>query len=330
MGHLKALRFAKTLADRVIVLIGSSNSSRSSRNPFTYEERASMINQSLHQYVLDLNWLTLCPINDHLYNDDEWVAKIQAKVAEMVTPGEKVGIIGHDKDSTSYYLKLFPGYERVTIDVSGGVISSTDIRDAYFQKLPQVPDRHFLPQPVISFMHDFYSTKEYAWLYEESKFNREYKAIWAGTPYPVIIACVDALVVQSGHILLVERKNHPGKGLLALPGGHVNIDEKFRDAAIRELKEETRISDSKGEIPPAMLASFIEDSATKLFDSPHRSERGRVITQAYTFKLPASNKLYAVRGDDDAEHARWYELGKLDPRMFFEDHWQIIHDRLGV
>ena len=94
------------------------------------------------------------------------------------------------------------------------------------------------------------------------------------------------MVVQSGHILLVERGRMPGKGLLALPGGFVDASERIRDAAIRELREETGIADTKGSIPPAMLASFIEDSRTRIFDAPSRSLRGRIVTHAFLFRLP--------------------------------------------
>jgi bifunctional NMN adenylyltransferase/nudix hydrolase len=106
----------------------------------------------------------------------------------------------------------------------------------------------------------------------------------------------DAVVVQSGHILLVERGRAPGKGLLALPGGFVNPEERIRDAAIRELREETSISDGKGQIPPAMLASFIEDARTRVFDAPNRSLRGRIITHAFLFRLPERRKLFGVKG----------------------------------
>ena len=73
-----------------------------------------------------------------------------------------------------------------------------------------------------------------------------------------------------------------------------------------------------------MLASFIDDSRTRVFDAPARSLRGRVITHAFLFRLPERRTLAQVKGGDDAAHARWYRLGELSPDMLFEDHWSII------
>ena len=54
---------------------------------------------------------------------------------------------------------------------------------------------------------------------------------------------VAAVVFNSqGHVLLVERKNQPGKGLWTVPGGRVEAFETLHDACLRELAEETGIS----------------------------------------------------------------------------------------
>jgi bifunctional NMN adenylyltransferase/nudix hydrolase len=154
----------------------------------------------------------------------------------------------------------------------------------------------------------------------------EYVRYYDPAKFAITICCVDNVVVQSGHILLVTRKKQPGKGLLALPGGHVDPGEKFVDAAVRELKEETRIADEKGEIPPAMLKSFIRHN--HFFDSPHRSLQGRVVTMAYYYDMPARKDMFKVKGDDDAEAAKWYKLGTLDPRQFHDDHYHIIQEMI--
>jgi len=49
-GHAKVIETALENAEHVIVLIGSSNRARDWYNPFTYEERASIINEC-HEFL---------------------------------------------------------------------------------------------------------------------------------------------------------------------------------------------------------------------------------------------------------------------------------------
>jgi len=172
-------------------------------------------------------------------------------------------------------------------------------------------------------MDTFISTETYKKLNSELKFVRDYKKQWEAAPYPVKHATVDAVVEQSGHILLVKRKAEPGKGLWALPGGHLNEFEKQLDGAIRELREETKIK-----VPEAVLRGSIRDHET--FDDPYRSTLGRVITKAYHFKLPDDITLPRVKGADDAEKARWVPISELREDQFFDDHYHIISYFLGL
>jgi 8-oxo-dGTP diphosphatase len=59
---------------------------------------------------------------------------------------------------------------------------------------------------------------------------------------------VSVCVVQAGRVLLTQRARPPFENLWSLPGGHVKRGESLRDAAVRELKEETGINARLGEI----------------------------------------------------------------------------------
>jgi len=333
VGHEHVIARALEQVDRLIVLVGSANVARDPRNPFTFAEREAML-RSAFRYEMAAGRLIVAPLDDHLYSDTAWVAEVQRKVRAIVLDHGnnhgfqsrgltdfRVALTGYGKDASSYYLKLFPEWENLQIDSQYGTFSSTDVRRRYFHRIPEIAGT-ILSSGVADFMQAFALGDSFRSLLDEAEFLDAYPAQWG--PGPFITA--DAVVVQSGHILLVERGRAPGKGLLALPGGFVNPAERIRDAAIRELREETAISDGKGQIPPAMLASFIEDARTRVFDAPTRSLRGRIVTHAFLFRLPERRKLFAVKGGDDAAHARWYRFGDLSPDMLFEDHWSIIED----
>ena len=333
LGHEHVVRQALTKVKHLIVLVGSANIAPDPRNPFTFEERKAHFRASF-AYEMAEGRLIVEPLNDHLYSDTAWVTEVQRRVNAIVLDAGnhhglqshgvdefRIALTGYGKDASSYYLKLFPEWGNIQIDSQHGTFSSTDIRARYFQRIPEVPAT-VLSSGVAKWLNDYAMGETFRTLLAETEYLADYPKQWGRGPF----VTADAVVVQSGHILLVERGQLPGKGLLALPGGFVNPHERIRDAAIRELREETGISDAKGSIPPAMLASFIEDSRTRVFDAPTRSLRGRIITHAFLFRLPERRKLFSVKGGDDAAHAQWFRLGDLRPEMFFEDHWSIIEE----
>jgi bifunctional NMN adenylyltransferase/nudix hydrolase len=331
LGHEHTIRHALERVQKLIVLVGSANIARNPRNPFTFDERAAML-RSAFAYEMAEGRLIVEPLNDHPYSDTAWVTEVQRRVNGIVlekgnhggfhNAGIKdfrVALTGFGSDASSYYLKLFPEWENIQVDSPYATFHATDIRARYFQRIPEVP-ASTLSKGVAEQLEQFKRGEPFRSLLEETEYLADYPKQWGKGPF----VTADAVVIQSGHILLIERGRIPGKGLLAVPGGFVDPGERIRDAAIRELREETGISDGKGQIPPAMLASFIEDSRTTVFDAPNRSLRGRVITHVFLFRLPERRKLFTVKGGDDAAHASWYRLGDLSPAMFFEDHWSII------
>lgn len=331
IGHEAVIRSALEKVDTLIVLIGSARQARTPRNPFTYSEREDMF-AKVFKHELTTGRLVLKPVQDHPYSDTAWCTEVQRVVNETVLEHYnkggvvlhglqdlRIALAGYGKDRSSYYLKLFPEWGNVQLASQYGTFSSTDVRKQLFQRIPVI-SQSVLSEEVAEWLKAFALSDPFRELLEEAEFLDAYPDEWGRGPF----VTVDAVVIQSGNILLVERGEAPGKGLLALPGGFLDPRESIRDAAIRELKEETRISDHKGEIPPAMLASFIDGAKTRVFDHPERSLRGRIITHAYLFRLPERRELFSVTGGDDARTANWHRLGDLKPEQFFEDHWSII------
>jgi bifunctional NMN adenylyltransferase/nudix hydrolase len=272
----------------------------------------------------------VAPLMDIVYNDELWVRNVQATVNGYVTAHHgiphkqpKVGLIGHSKDQSSYYLNLFPQWGAVEVDNYKG-ISATPIRETIFADAVNNSElEQLLPSNVQDELKAFFTTSEYHEVKSEQAFVAKYKQAWSDAPYAPTFVTVDAVVTQSGHVLMVERKARPGKGLLALPGGFVDHGEKLVDACLRELREETRLK-----VPAPVLNGSIKSQ--QVFDDPYRSARGRTITHAFYIELAPNKALPKVKGGDDAKHAMWVPLAELDPTQIFEDHYFIIQKMTGM
>lgn len=317
-GHKRVIDVALSKADKVLVLIGSSFRPARPRNPFSFYDRRRMI-RSTYSHVPESK-LIIEPLEDFTYRDEMWVKEVQELAA--IHSDKKIGLIGCSKDHTSYYLKLFPQWGNVNVKFMNP-LNSTEIREEIFSDRPVNEKESFfrglVPPPVSSILvsyldntDQYLETKKYFSFCEKYKKKRQ-----SGVEYPVQDITADAVVIQSGHVLLVERKAEPGKGLLALPGGYVNQNEKWFDSAIRELREETRIK-----VPePVLRGSLVQQH---IFDEPTRSERGRIVTQAFKIVLNDSTSLPQVKGGDDASKAFWMPLNEVKSDNMFEDHYDIL------
>lgn len=328
-GHKAVIDAALKQAKEVIVVVGSSFAARNTRNPFTFEERKAMIdsvykdecNYAGAQGFIKTPRVKVVPVSDYPYDDNKWVAAIQNVVNGAISWSAdpiKIGLIGHEKDGTSYYLKIFPTWGNVSVPNAGG-INATDIRKVFFE-MPNTPFMpNTLPSGVGPTLGNILASNSFATLRAEYNMIKKYKEAWKAAPFPPTFMTVDAVVIQSGHVLLIKRGDMPGKGLWALPGGFLNQDETMLNGAIRELKEETKIK-----VPVPVLKGSVKESKT--FDAPNRSARGRTITQAFYIDLGFDNTLPKVKGSDDAEKAFWVPLNEVvkQQNMFFEDHFHLI------
>jgi len=115
--------------------------------------------------------------------------------------------------------------------------------------------------------------------------------------------------IQSGElrVLLVKRGIPPFVDQFAIPGGFVLDNESLDEAALRELKEETGVTDV-----------YLEQLYS--FGDPARDPRGRVISVSY-FALIAADRSPLIPGTDAAE-ASWWPVRKLPPLAF--DHAKIL------
>ena len=318
-GHAAVARYALSRARKVIFLVGSADTPRTIRNPWTVAERAVMIQSALADAS---DRLIIRPLRDHLYNESLWIAAVQRTVAEAVkadggATDARIGLVGKDKDASSYYLQEFPQWDLLDVRHTE-TLSATELR-RYLFEANQLNShgglmliRANVPGPVFDMLDAFRkNSPAFKQLVAEHQFIDTYRAAWADAPYPPTFVTTDAVVVHSGHVLLVRRRAEPGKGLWALPGGFVGQGEGLLDSCLRELREETRLK-----IPVPVLKGSIKGE--HVFDHPERSQRGRTITHAYHFEFPAG-ELPEVRGGDDADKARWIPVSEaleMGPKLY--------------
>jgi bifunctional NMN adenylyltransferase/nudix hydrolase len=319
-GHGGLLRAAFAAAPKVVVVIGSAWRARDPRNPFTWQERQQQFEAVLTSEQLAR--VTFLPVRDY-FNDERWSEAVREGVAKIASHGDRVTLVGFKKDQTSGYLDIFPGWSLLEIEPVYD-ISSTELRAIYFE----LEDRaaaltaigNYVEPGVKAYLEAWSHLPAYRRCAIEHKAIVEYKKKY---PAPFALTA-DSVLTANGSVLLIRRGGTIGNGLWALPGGYLEPNERFYEAAVRELAEETGFK----ALPSRMKAALRGEA---VFDHPLRSARGRVVTCAFHFDLGEAH-LPEVRGADDAKEARWISVAELSGMedQLFEDHGTILDHFLGM
>jgi len=137
--HIKLIQYAKDIAEVAVVIIGSSFQEPSRKNPFSEIERKLMIENSLNTENLIIEFAS-----DFLNDDIAWKKQIYDIIHKYVVDDNMV-LIGHNKDTSSYYLDLFD-CDFIDVGITND-ISSTTIRDKLFSDdfNPDEFDGHISP-----------------------------------------------------------------------------------------------------------------------------------------------------------------------------------------
>lgn len=315
-GHYSIIQEALKQAEKVIVVLGSYKRAPDPKNPWTAGEREKMMRASLTKEENEK--ITVICVRDYFYNDNLWIADLTQQVFEATDGSENIALIGHEHDKSSYYLNLFPKWTSIKMKNIDEFPHATELRYMYFTQ--DAGYKKYLHEKTVTYLEEFKKTESFKVLKASFDSLREYRAKWEGAPFKPTFVTVDAVVVKSGHLLVVRRKGAYGKGLIALPGGFLNQDETIKAGMLRELKEETAIKVDKSELEKAIQNS-------QVYDHPERSLRGKTITHAFYLDL-GYGPLPQVKGQDDADRAWWISLRDfaLREEECFEDHFQIADD----
>ena len=343
LGHVHVLEKALLNSDLVIVLVGSAFQARTIKNPFTFEERRELL-EGWHRELHRSSKMQVVPVRDQPYNNAKWIQSVQEQVDLIIKANPDysdadIFLTGSDRDESTWYLGAFPQWRLDLKDKvpAGEDLSSTQLRHRLFSHPFKAAEWVDVPKITTRFLEVFDGCAEYRQLCDEYAFIEKYKSAWAVAPYAPTFLTVDAVVVQSGHILVVERGALPGRGLWALPGGFLDQNERLEDAVIRELVEETGIK-----VPAPVLKGSIK--AHEIFDAPGRSLRGRTVTTAFLIRLDDTKPLPRVKGQNAPLHetggkivvetakAFWLPIheARAFTHLWFEDHAAILDTMLGL
>ena len=127
--------------------------------------------------------------------------------------------------------------------------------------------------------------------------------------YPRAAVTADIIIFNeyNNSLLLIERGGEPYKGMWALPGGFMDMDETIEQTAYRELEEET-----------ALIG--IELNQMHTFTALGRDPRRRTVTTVF-YGFTDSDTEKGIAGDD-ATDLKWVDILDM-PELAF-DHREVI------
>ncbi|SLM29802.1 NUDIX hydrolase [Desulfamplus magnetovallimortis] len=124
---------------------------------------------------------------------------------------------------------------------------------------------------------------------------------------------VGAVVFKDQKVLLVKRGKAPAKGVWAIPGGSVELGETLKQAAEREVLEETGIRIKAGD-------------PVYSFESIDRDQNGKVRFHYYIVDLEAEYLGGEVIPGDDANDAAWVPAEDLKKKNVNPKTLELLSD----
>lgn len=320
-GHKALLRHALASAPLVVIAIGSAYRARDPKNPFTWSERAQMIQMDLTE--AEIARVRFLPIRDY-YDDTRWNAAMREGVARLAPGVNDITLVGFKKDHTSYYLDNFQGW-KFQVANSNLDLDATGLRSVYFETAEPEVAQALLSEHVepgaLAWLGGWRKLGWHALVAAEFKqLREEIKSIAPGS----IGVGVDALIECGEKVLLIQRARGIGKGNWALPGVMLRPNERVFQAALRALEEEAGFR----KLPSTMRGRFKSEA---IFDHPGRSARGRLISHTlhFDFRDMPEDELRAGAGASNALWVPIHELPSMEERLF-EDHGAILDHHVGL
>lgn len=165
-AHMAAVKKALAQGQNVVLALGSSNCEVSVKNPFTADERKFMISKCFS--ADELSRLHFTCLDDYPNQNELWIQAVYAKIADMSNNcnDEQIGLIGLDKDSSTFYLSTLSKWHLIQAD-DNLVLNATDIRKYMFEN-SNSDDwselQKYVPLPIYDYLLEFKKSDKYKYL----------------------------------------------------------------------------------------------------------------------------------------------------------------------
>lgn len=318
-GHVALIEQALAENDQVLVLVGSVNKERDYKNPFTVEQRFEMI-RSAFEGRLFTDGLNIRGLKDKP-TDDEWVQEVIANVAQLEEDPSKVVLYTSEKDIEWYRANFLYN----TVEADSGDIHATDIRKDLYTgclkrnalALEKIPRENW--DLIDSYINDRF------WdfgLEMEQCIRGKKDAIIAHKFGNPIEPVAHAVVMHKGNILVVKRNSIRGKDQWAIPGGFMEATETTRQAAIRELKEETGVD---------LLALKVKEMAQAIEENIDDLSV-RTLGINYLYLVAPEETIEVVIDEDEVSAYKWVDVHDVltEREILFYNHNVVVQRLFSI
>ena len=124
---------------------------------------------------------------------------------------------------------------------------------------------------------------------------------------------VGVVVWKGGHVLLIQRGKEPMRGSWSIPGGSHDLGETVREAAVREVREETGVEIDLGPI-------------VDVIDTVRRDAAGRIRTHYTLVDFAATWVAGEPVAGDDAMAAEFVPFEEALARLTWSETARIIRE----